>query len=98
MTKYRIIWLALGSVAIIAGVMAGVGAQTVTQRPQPTAPAPSRPSTVPPSATQQQAKGEIVARLGDVEIFADDIRADIAGLAPAIRWRSRAIPRRSAAR
>jgi peptidylprolyl isomerase len=37
---------------------------------------------VPPSATQQQAKGEIVARLGDVEIFADDIRADIAGLAP----------------
>lgn len=78
--KHRIGWVALGSVVMIGGIVAGVGAQTVAQRPQPVA--PSRPPVAQPSAAPPQAKGEIVARLGDVEISADDIRADIAGLSP----------------
>jgi peptidylprolyl isomerase len=77
--KHRIIWMSLGSAVMFGGLVTGIAAQGLTQRPQPASPpAPSRS----PATTQPQAKGEIVARLGDVEISADDIRADIAGLNP----------------
>jgi len=78
-TKYRIISMALGSVVMIGGLMASAGAQTFTQRAQQPA-APAAPPRSP--VAQPQGKGETVARLGDVEISADDIRADIAGLSP----------------